>query len=176
MYDRPLPSVTNARRSEGMDTAADDLDDLTDDDLDDDLDDLEEDDDWRELLAGLDPNDPALPPDIRLQLQTIATLERAIDRSNAFFASLDARKASAEAFASRKPRPTSGARPRCGAKCRDGHACVAPAVWLTGAPAPRNGRCRMHGGLSTGPRTPEGRARVAAATRAANIARRSTSI
>ena len=26
-----------------------------------------------------------------------------------------------------------------------------------------NGRCRMHGGASTGPRTPEGRARISAA-------------
>jgi hypothetical protein len=27
----------------------------------------------------------------------------------------------------------------------------------------KNGRCRMHGGTSTGPRTPEGRARISAA-------------
>ena len=67
------------------------------------------------------------------------------------------------------------ARPQCGARCRDGHPCVAPAVWSTSTGAPRNGRCRMHGGLSTGPRTPDGRARVAAATRAANVARWSTS-
>ena len=33
----------------------------------------------------------------------------------------------------------------------------------------------MHGGLSTGPRTVEGRERVAAATRAANLTRWSTS-
>jgi len=63
------------------------------------------------------------------------------------------------------------ARPQCGARCRDGHACVAPAVWCASTGAARNGRCRMHGGLSTGPRTPDGRARVAAATRAANVAR-----
>lgn len=63
-------------------------------------------------------------------------------------------------------------RPPCGARCRDGHACAAPAVWSASTGAPRNGRCRMHGGLSTGPRTPDGRARVAAATRAANVARR----
>src|SRR4029077_19840501 len=41
--------------------------------------------------------------------------------------------------------------PRCGAKTRLGKKC--------GAPAMRNGRCRMHGGKSTGPRTPEGLAR-----------------
>ena len=40
------------------------------------------------------------------------------------------------------------AAPRCGAKRRDGGSCLSP-----GMP---NGRCRMHGGKSTGPRTPEG--------------------
>ena len=38
--------------------------------------------------------------------------------------------------------------PRCGAKTRKGTPCKAPAM--------KNGRCRMHGGKSTGPRTPEG--------------------
>ena len=38
--------------------------------------------------------------------------------------------------------------PRCGAKTRNGTPCKAPAM--------ANGRCRMHGGKSTGPRTPEG--------------------
>ncbi len=37
---------------------------------------------------------------------------------------------------------------RCGAKTRSGTPCKAPAM--------ANGRCRMHGGKSTGPRTPEG--------------------
>ena len=41
--------------------------------------------------------------------------------------------------------------PRCGAKTRKGTPCKAPAM--------PNGRCRMHGGKSTGPRTPEGLAR-----------------
>src|SRR5712692_2545668 len=41
--------------------------------------------------------------------------------------------------------------PRCGAKTRAGGHCKAPAM--------RNGRCRMHGGASTGPRTAEGLAR-----------------
>ena len=48
---------------------------------------------------------------------------------------------------------------RCGAKCRDGHACRAPAVWDYTRNRPKNGRCRMHGGLSTGPKTPEGKRR-----------------
>ncbi len=38
--------------------------------------------------------------------------------------------------------------PQCGAKTRRGTPCRAPAM--------ANGRCRMHGGCSTGPRTPEG--------------------
>jgi len=37
---------------------------------------------------------------------------------------------------------------RCGARTRKGMPCQAPAM--------RNRRCRMHGGASTGPRTPEG--------------------
>jgi hypothetical protein len=38
--------------------------------------------------------------------------------------------------------------PRCGAKTRAGTSCKCPAM--------ANGRCRLHGGKSTGPRTPEG--------------------
>jgi hypothetical protein len=38
--------------------------------------------------------------------------------------------------------------PRCGARRRDGGSCCGPAM--------SNLRCRMHGGMSTGPRTPEG--------------------
>jgi hypothetical protein len=49
-------------------------------------------------------------------------------------------------------------RPFCGAKTRKGLLCVARAV-------PGSRRCRMHGGASTGPRTPEGRARIADAQR-----------
>jgi hypothetical protein len=42
--------------------------------------------------------------------------------------------------------------PRCGAKTRAGCACRQPAM--------RNGRCRLHGGKSTGARTAEGRRRA----------------
>ena len=38
--------------------------------------------------------------------------------------------------------------PRCGARTRRGSACACPAM--------RNGRCRLHGGLSTGPKTTAG--------------------
>jgi hypothetical protein len=47
------------------------------------------------------------------------------------------------------------AAPRCGARTRVGGCCRQPAM--------ANGRCRMHGGLSTGARTPEGQARARAA-------------
>lgn len=68
-------------------------------------------------------------------------------------------------------------RRRCGARCRDGHPCAAPVASY------RDGdgrlcvarRCRCHGGLSTGPRTAEGRARSLAALargRATQTARR----
>jgi hypothetical protein len=43
------------------------------------------------------------------------------------------------------------AAPRCGARTRCGGSCRQPAM--------PNGRCRLHGGLSTGPRTPDGLAR-----------------
>jgi hypothetical protein len=39
----------------------------------------------------------------------------------------------------------------CGAQTRQGRPCIATAL--------ANGRCRIHGGLSTGARTPEGRAK-----------------
>jgi hypothetical protein len=45
--------------------------------------------------------------------------------------------------------------PRCGARTRRGTACQAPAM--------RNGRCRLHGGLSTGPKTAAGIERIRAA-------------
>jgi hypothetical protein len=41
---------------------------------------------------------------------------------------------------------------RCGARNRRGASCQCPAM--------ANGRCRLHGGLSTGPRTPEGIERI----------------
>lgn len=42
--------------------------------------------------------------------------------------------------------------PRCGAKNRRGTSCRCPAM--------ANGRCRLHGGLSTGPKTVEGLERI----------------
>jgi len=54
-----------------------------------------------------------------------------------------------------KPRANPNLAPRCGAKTRAGCACQAPAM--------ANGRCRIHGGTSTGPRTAAGFANLAAA-------------
>ena len=45
---------------------------------------------------------------------------------------------------------------RCGAKTRAGGACQNPAI-------KGRSRCALHGGKSTGPRTPEGKARTIAA-------------
>lgn len=50
-------------------------------------------------------------------------------------------------------------RPRCGARTRRDTPCQARAVWDKKRDRPLNGRCRLHGGLSTGPRTEEGRRR-----------------
>lgn len=44
---------------------------------------------------------------------------------------------------------------RCGAQTRAGTPCQAPAL--------DNGRCKLHGGKSTGPKSQEGRQRIAAA-------------
>lgn len=50
-------------------------------------------------------------------------------------------------------------RPLCGARCRNGNACKAKAAVYPRTDNPINGRCRMHGGLSTGAKTEEGRER-----------------
>lgn len=57
---------------------------------------------------------------------------------------------------------TKPTRPRCGARCRSkgGAPCSAPVVKVAGR---LRARCRLHGGLSTGPRTPEGLERSRAA-------------
>lgn len=49
-------------------------------------------------------------------------------------------------------------RPRCGAKTRNSRLCQAPVI-------PGKRRCRLHGGASTGPRTSQGRERIAEAQR-----------
>lgn len=77
-----------------------------------------------------------------------------------------------EAFAAENVKPVSRAdflfalppkavprrRPLCGARNRKGEPCKAKAL-------PGKRRCKFHGGMSTGPRTPEGRNRIAEAQR-----------
>ena len=53
----------------------------------------------------------------------------------------------------RRGNPNLHLAPRCGARTRAGCPCQAPAIR-------GKRRCRMHGGRSTGPRTPEGKQRV----------------
>ena len=48
--------------------------------------------------------------------------------------------------------PLAQSSPRCGARTGTGKPCQSPAM--------PNGRCRMHGGCSTGPRTAEGLSRI----------------
>ena len=50
----------------------------------------------------------------------------------------------------------------CGARTRSGTACKCKALVTKRGKL----RCRLHGGLSSGPKTPEGRARISAAMRA----------
>ena len=73
----------------------------------------------------------------------------------------------------REPRreavPPKQLRDRCGAKCRDGHACRAPVFKRPDGSLAR--RCRMHGGASTGPKTEEGKRRALAALHAGLLRR-----
>jgi hypothetical protein len=53
-------------------------------------------------------------------------------------------------------------KPLCGAKTRSGKPCKAPGLG-------RGRRCKLHGGKSTGPKTPEGKTRSLAALRGGRI-------
>lgn len=61
-------------------------------------------------------------------------------------------------FSARVPKVAAPRRVTCGARTRKGTLCRAKSE-------PGRKRCRFHGGCSTGPRTPEGRAAVAEAQR-----------
>jgi len=56
-------------------------------------------------------------------------------------------------------------RPRCMARRRDGRRCQAKVAWNEDYDCPRNGKCRVHGGASTGPKTLQGRQRIAESNR-----------
>lgn len=53
----------------------------------------------------------------------------------------------------------------CGARTRVGTLCRGLPVLDRRSGKPRNGRCRMHGGKSTGPMTAVGRAQIAESNR-----------
>jgi len=63
-------------------------------------------------------------------------------------------------------------RPRCTARRRDGRRCQAKVTWDTEHDRARNTKCRVHGGTATGPRTPQGRQRIAESNRRRAEARR----
>jgi hypothetical protein len=54
----------------------------------------------------------------------------------------------------KKPRKNRGT---CDAKTRKNTLCQAPPVWDKNKDKAKNGRCKLHGGLSTGARTEKGR-------------------
>jgi hypothetical protein len=58
----------------------------------------------------------------------------------------------------RARKPSHKKLPACGARCRDGHACRRKCI-------PWRERCALHGGLSTGPKTAQGKATLAEALR-----------
>ena len=74
-------------------------------------------------------------------------------------------KASVERARRRRGVTPERKRPLCGAKTYRGTACVKRAVWDMENDRPRNGRCRIHGGNSTGPKTEAGKERNRAALR-----------
>lgn len=61
----------------------------------------------------------------------------------------------------RSVRPPRAERPRCCAITRTGTPCMMAALWLPSKKKPHNGRRRIHGGLSTGPKTEAGKAAIA---------------
>ena len=56
-----------------------------------------------------------------------------------------------------EPKKSRKIRGTCNAKTRKNALCQAPPVWDKSKDKPKNGRCKLHGGLSTGARTEKGR-------------------
>jgi len=55
------------------------------------------------------------------------------------------------------PKHRKSERGTCNAKTRKNTRCQAPPVWNDFSDSAVNGRCKLHGGLSTGPKTEAGR-------------------
>lgn len=69
---------------------------------------------------------------------------------------------------SNNPKLPRSKRGTCGAKTRKGSPCQAPPVWNKITDKPRNGRCKLHGGLSTGPKTEAGKEAIRASNKSRN--------
>jgi hypothetical protein len=135
------------------------------------------------FLAGDSPRDDERSPRVRLaalklrvSILTRLACGRARDRGPSRMTVLAATTQAVPAARERsarivlpvsrsRTRPTSAETGRtCGARCKQtGSPCVRRPSRDRRTGRVRNGRCHLHGGLSTGPRTPEGRARARAA-------------
>ena len=73
-----------------------------------------------------------------------------------------------------EPKTQRKKRGKCGAKTRKGTPCNAPPVWDKLTDKAKNGRCKMHGGLSTGAKTEAGRQAIREAVIASNQRRKIT--
>lgn len=63
----------------------------------------------------------------------------------------------------------------CDAKTRRNTLCQAPPVWDKSKDKPVNGRCKLHGGKSTGPKTEAGREAIRESNRRRSRARQALS-
>lgn len=101
--------------------------------------------------------------------RAVRELETSVSELGAAFQRRSGNRETHRGRARAQRREEKAARPLCGARCRSrgGAPCVARVVVdRDGDGRVRvRGRCRMHGGLSTGPRTAEGRKRVSEAVR-----------
>ena len=102
---------------------------------------------------------------LRLHAQARARSHGVLLREERALAQLEVRQEARKARqdARRKPKPTATAAPAqqqatCGARTRKGQPCCMRSE-------PGRTRCKLHGGKSTGPKTPEGRAKIAEAQR-----------
>lgn len=87
-----------------------------------------------------------------------AAIDAVLKRSERYDRIIETHERFAEDSRTRQQKGKKQARPVCGAKTRAGGTCQARAV-------PGKRRCRLHGGASTGPKTKEGRERIAEANR-----------
>jgi hypothetical protein len=95
-------------------------------------------------------------------IRLLAELARAVERAQPILEAERRREADRKRHVPRHDR-----RPRCYARCRDGHLCEARVV-VTRQPDGTikvGKRCRMHGGITGGPKTPEAKERQRAGGR-----------